>query len=67
MIATCNGFEVLRFPVMQSAFIFLNNLEHLSTDDTKVSKSKDRFSHKLEAKFNELKRKNGIPLAILKQ
>ena len=52
---------------MQSAFNFLNNLEHLSTDDTKVSKSKDRFSHKLEAKFNKLKRKNGIPLAILKQ
>jgi len=47
VIATRNGFEVLRFPVMQSSFSFtcvellavqtaslINNLGHLSTDES---------------------------------
>ena len=55
---------MLRFPVMQSTFNFSKQPWTLSTDETKVSKSKDHFSHKLEAKFNKLKRKNGIPLLL---
>lgn len=34
-----------------------------STLETKASKLKDRLSRKLEVKFNNLKRKCGIPLA----
>lgn len=29
--------------------------------ETKASQSKESFSHKLEAKFNKLKRKHGVP------